>query len=60
MTEIEALLAASQATVSQQLTRLRHKGLVETRRDGRATYYSFADDTTRRFVQAIHDKFRRR
>ena len=57
VTELEGLLALSQATVSQQLARLRHEGLVETRRDGRAIYYSLADDTTRRFIQAIYDKF---
>ena len=57
VTELEGLLALSQATVSQQLARLRHEGLVETRRDGRAIYYSLADDTTKRFIQAIYDKF---
>jgi DNA-binding transcriptional ArsR family regulator len=57
VTELEGLLALSQATVSQQLARLRHEGLVETRRDGRAIYYSLADDTTRRFIQAIYEKF---
>jgi DNA-binding transcriptional ArsR family regulator len=57
VTELEALLALSQATVSQQLARLRHEGLVETRRDGRTIWYSIADDTTKRFIQAIYDKF---
>ena len=57
VTELEGLLALNQATVSQQLARLRHEGLVETRRDGRIVYYSLADDTTRRFIQAIYDKF---
>lgn len=57
VTELEGLLALNQATVSQQLARLRLEGLVETRRDGRAIYYSLADETTRRFIQAIYDKF---
>ena len=57
VTELEGLLALSQATVSQQLARLRHEGLVETRRDGRVIYYSLADATTRQFIQAIYDKF---
>ncbi len=57
VTELEELLALSQAAVSQQLARLRHEGLVETRRDGRTIYYSLADDTTKRFIQAIYDKF---
>ena len=57
VTELEQFLALSQATVSQQLARLRHEGLVETRRDGRTVYYSLADETTKRFIQAIYDKF---
>lgn len=57
VTELEELLELSQATVSQLLARLRHERLVETRRDGRTIYYSISDETTRRFVQAIYDKF---
>ena len=57
VTEFESLLGLGQATVSQQLARLRHEGLVDTRRDGRAIYYSIADDATKRFLQAIYDKF---
>lgn len=57
VTELEGLLALSQATVSQQLARLRHEGLVETRREGRAIFYSLADDTTKRFIKAVYDKF---
>ena len=57
VTELEAALELSQAAVSQQLARLRHEGLVETRREGRAIFYSLPDETTRRFMQAIYDKF---
>ncbi len=57
VTELEGLLALSQTAVSQQLARLRHEKLVTTRRDGRSIYYSLADDTTKRFIQAIYDKF---
>jgi DNA-binding transcriptional ArsR family regulator len=57
VTELEGLLALNQATVSQQLARLRHEGLVETRREGRAIYYSLADEATRRFIHAIYEKF---
>lgn len=57
VTELEGLLALSQATVSQQLARLRHEGLVESRRDGRVVYYSIPDETTCRFLQAVYDKF---
>ena len=57
VTELEGLLALNQATVSQQLARLRHEGLVETRREGRAIYYRLADETTRRFIEAVYEKF---
>lgn len=55
--ELEELLSISQPTVSQQLARLRLDGLVDSRRDGKTVYYSLADDTTRRFIGAIYDKF---
>lgn len=57
VTELETLLAVTQATVSQQLARLRHEGLVEARREGRQIFYSLPDETTRRFIGAIYDKF---
>ncbi len=57
VTELEGLLALSQAAVSQQLARLRYEGLVETRREGRQIYYSLPDETTKRFIQAIYEKF---
>ncbi|MBS0268133.1 MAG: winged helix-turn-helix transcriptional regulator [Proteobacteria bacterium] len=55
--ELEMLLSISQPTVSQQLARLRLDGLVEARREGKAVIYSLPDDTTRRFIGAIYDKF---
>ena len=57
VTELEDLLKLSQSTVSQQLARLRHEGLVATRRKGRTVYYSLPDETTRRFIEAIYEKF---
>ena len=57
VTELEQLLDLPQPAVSQQLARLRLDGIVETRREGRTVYYALADDTTRRFIGAIYDKF---
>lgn len=57
VTELENLLELNQATVSQQLARLRLEGLVEARRDGRAIYYSLADEATRTFIRALYLKF---
>lgn len=55
--DLEELLSLSQPAVSQQLARLRLDGLVETRRVGRTVYYSLADETTKRFIGAVYDKF---
>jgi DNA-binding transcriptional ArsR family regulator len=43
VTELEALLGARQAAVSQQLARLRLEGLVATRREGKAIIYTIRD-----------------
>lgn len=43
VSELEALLSARQAIVSQQLARLRMEGLVVARREGQAIYYALAD-----------------
>jgi len=55
--ELEDLLSARQAAVSQQLSRLRQEKLVTTRRDGKAIYYRLADDRSRRILEVIHDMF---
>ncbi len=55
--ELENILALRQATVSQQLARLRFDDLVNTRRDGKTIYYSIANEDIRRFVGVIYDMF---
>lgn len=57
VTELEDLLAARQAAVSQQLSRLRLEGLVVPRRDGKAIYYRLADDRPRRILEVVYDLF---
>ena len=57
VTELEELLSARQAAVSQQLTRLRLEGLVRPRRDGKAIYYSLADDRPRQIMEVVYDLF---
>jgi DNA-binding transcriptional ArsR family regulator len=57
VTELEQLLHARQAAVSQQLARLRMEGLVMPRRDGKAIYYSLADDRPRRILEVIYEMF---
>jgi DNA-binding transcriptional ArsR family regulator len=43
VTELEGLIGQRQAAVSQQLARLRLEGLVSTRREGKAIFYSVRD-----------------
>ena len=57
VTELEDLLSARQAAVSQQLARLRLEGLVEFRRDGKAMYYRLHDDRARRMIEMVYDMF---
>ena len=55
--ELETLVGQRQATVSQQLARLRLDGLVTTRREGKAVFYSIADDNVRRLIGTLYDMF---
>lgn len=57
VTELEELLAARQAAVSQQLSRLRLEGLVVPRREGKAIFYRLADDKPRRLLEVVYDLF---
>ena len=57
VTELEDLLSARQAAVSQQLARLRLEGLVIPRREGKTIYYSLADDRPRRMLETIYELF---
>ena len=57
VSELEELLGSRQAAVSQQLARLRIEGLVSTRRDGKAIYYSIGDQRVGRMVSLMFDLF---
>ena len=57
VTELEDLILARQAAVSQQLSRLRLEGLVIPRRDGKTIYYRLADDKPKRILEVIYDLF---
>ncbi|WP_299082667.1 metalloregulator ArsR/SmtB family transcription factor [uncultured Ruegeria sp.] len=57
VTELEDLLSARQAAVSQQLSRLRLEGLVTPRREGKAIYYRLADERPRRMLEVVYELF---
>lgn len=52
--ELEHLLDLRQPTVSQQLARLRGDGLVSTRRDGKAIYYSLDSTRARELIELLY------
>jgi DNA-binding transcriptional ArsR family regulator len=60
VTELENLLSSRQASVSQQLSRLRLEGLVTPRRDGKAIFYKLADDRPKQIMEVVYDLFCRK
>jgi DNA-binding transcriptional ArsR family regulator len=57
VSELERLLEMPQASVSQQLARLRLDRIVTARREGRTIYYSITDASVTSVVCALHDLF---
>ena len=57
VSEIEEIVALPQATVSQQLARLRIDRLVEARREGRQIHYRIADREISSVIQSLYDLF---
>ena len=57
VTQMEEMLSARQAAVSQQLSRLRYEGLVKTRREGKTIYYRLADDRSTQILEVVYDLF---
>ena len=53
VTELENLLSARQAIVSQQLARLRLEGLVSARREGQAIFYSLLDPRVTELIEVL-------
>ncbi len=57
VSEIETTFSMRQAAASQQLSRLRLSGLVESRRDGKSIYYRIADERVLAIVKVLYDLF---
>ncbi len=57
VTEIEEIVKLPQATVSQQLARLRLENLVMTRREGRTIYYRIADKDVSNIIESLYELF---
>ena len=52
--ELVAAIGLSQSAVSQHLARLRAEGLVKTRREGQAIFYSLASDEVSRVIATLY------
>lgn len=57
VSELENILAMRQPAVSQQLGRLRLDGMVTTRREGKAIYYSIAREDVRQVISVLYQIF---
>jgi DNA-binding transcriptional ArsR family regulator len=57
VSDLERIMRMPQAAVSQQLARLRFDKLVNTRREGRAIYYSIASEEVSSIINTLYDLF---
>jgi len=57
VSEIEAILKLPQASISQQLARLRADNLVSTRREGRLVHYRIANSEVAPIVETLYELF---
>lgn len=57
VSELETSLGIRQASVSQQLQRLRAERMVSTRRDGKAVYYSLSGNEAREVITVLYKLF---
>ena len=55
VSELNDMIPLSQSALSQQLARLRRDGLVSTRRESQAIYYSLASGPADRIIRLLHD-----
>ena len=58
--ELLEILGPSQSALSQHLARLRHDGLVATRRTGQTIYYRIADADVMGLIQSLAEVMQRR
>jgi len=57
VSELQALGSLSMSALSQHLAVLREAGLVATRREAQAIYYSLADSPALGVMQALHEAY---
>jgi DNA-binding transcriptional ArsR family regulator len=55
--ELSRNLGIKQSPLSQHLARMRHEGVVTSRRDAQTVYYSIADDKIARVIEVLYDLY---
>lgn len=55
--ELARRVGLSQSALSQHLAKLRHQGLVATRRQSQLVFYRLADSRARRVIALLHELF---
>ena len=58
VSELTEALGLRQASISQQLARLRAEGLVTTRKEGQSVYYRLDDDRARQVIELVRSFYR--
>jgi DNA-binding transcriptional ArsR family regulator len=54
---LEQVVPLTQSALSQHLAKLREGGIVTTRREAQAIYYSLKDDRVSRLIEVLHELF---
>jgi len=55
--ELSESVGIKQSALSQHLARMRHLGVVESRRDAQTIYYSLAGDKVKRIVALVYELY---
>lgn len=55
--ELQRVLGLSQSALSQHLALLRHKGIVETRKEAQSVIYSLAGNEATKIMETLHDLY---
>lgn len=55
VSDLNKIIPLSQSALSQQLARLRQQGLVDTRRESQAIFYSLSNGPADRVINLLHD-----
>jgi len=57
VTELHQQIGLSQSALSQHLATLRKEGMVKTRRESQAIFYSLAQSNTTKIIQVLSDLY---